>query len=651
MSFSDYFANAINTYRKQVNVDFQRDAGDLRKVFNQVNASVELLLRKNKWEVVGSSKADAQMFLTSNIANDPIHHRTYNDITFYHKKYEVVIYHFQNRTSLDISIVFELESGFEVIEKIDTLGLYSILNHSGDVISSILALIQSGYFSSFQSRRDYPVISQAVTKVLIRFSHHAIAPPPALMLNQFVEFTQRITTLEKEIKKLSTPTPSKPQLPTPPDVSKLNPKVQTIVEKTFSQTDGQAHQEFTDARYTSYQECEMKSYFNETGIPIGYHADDPFKTKRIYYQGETHLITIAPTGSGKLVSVQIPTLMEYEGSMIVVDPKGECAAISVRRRKALGQKVIVINPFGILKEDFEKIGVTEFQGFNPLAFLNPDDENGNFVADVSALAESLVLGDAIGNSDPYWSNGARDLIACLIMFVCISEDEQNRHLARVREILTLPFDEEAGEGSLNEILVRISEHDFLPMAQKARRFSSDDRSNLSVISTAITNTLFIDDPKISASLTSTNGFNFKQLKEANITVYIILPAKFLLAYNRWLRLLITSALDTLMSTHEKPKQNVLFMLDEFAVLGHLTSIETAVGLARGYGIQLWMFLQDIHQLKHLYKDKAESFLANTGMQQYFVPNDLTTADMMSQRIHYRTLLKRHLKKYKQLIKI
>lgn len=80
------------------------------------------------------------------------------------------------------------------------------------------------------------------------------------------------------------------------------------------------------------------------------------------------------------------------------------------------------------------------------------------------------------------------------------------------------------------------------------------------------------------------------------------------------------------------------MLDEFSVLGNLPCVETAIGLARGYGIQLWLFLQDIHQLHSIYKDKAESFLANTGMQQYFVPNDLTTAERISKRMGNTTLI-------------
>jgi type IV secretion system protein VirD4 len=293
----------------------------------------------------------------------------------------------------------------------------------------------------------------------------------------------------------------------------------------------------------------------------------------------------------------------------------------------MGHNVFILNPFNILKDEFAAIGFTEFHGFNPLAHLNVKDDN--FVADVSALSEALVITDS---NDPYWSDSARDLISCLIMYVCINEKE-NRHLPKVRELLTQ--DEEA----FLRLMTEISKSDFLPMAQKSRRFlNADDRSNSSVIATAITQTLFLDDPALANNL-KRNDFNFLDMKSKKITVYVILPAKFLLAYSRWFRLLITSALDTLMSTHKKGKKPVLFMLDEFPVLGRLSSIETAIGLARGYGIQIWIFVQDLHQLLHIYKTRAESFLANTGVQQYFTPNDMETAERISKRVGNTTTFK------------
>jgi Type IV secretory pathway, VirD4 components len=114
-------------------------------------------------------------------------------------------------------------------------------------------------------------------------------------------------------------------------------------------------------------------------------------------------------------------------------------------------------------------------------------------------------------------------------------------------------------------------------------------------------------------------------------VFLVLPAKLIPAYSKWFRLMVVSALDALMSTEEKGEKPVLLMLDEFASLGHLSSVENAMGLAAGFGVQLWPFVQDIHQLKDTYKQRWQSFLANAGVQQYFTPADMETAEHISKR--------------------
>lgn len=564
---------------------------------------------------------------------------------YFSREYSLkTILHFSNGELLAIDWYFDSNQTIRLIKSheyetypasstvvpVGSLTLYSILKYHGNIEAAIFNLDQS-------TKDIYFRHSPFTTKYSDENIEYKSPPPPidystVYSKEKFSELKRDIEKLSKQITSISTIYKQQNQI-----THSSTTKTQITDSTVRNQADGRYNQEYSQAHYTFLDECQSHDYFNNAGIPIGYYRgapdSQPNKSEKnlIYYQGETHLITIAPTGSGKLTAVQIPTLMKYTGSMVVIDPKGQCAAISARQRGKLGQKVIVINPFEILKEEFEKIGIPTFQGCNPLAVLDKKDDN--FVADVSALAEALVVGDDVGNSDPYWSNSARDLIACLIMYVCCSDKEKNnRHLPRVRELLTLDSE------SLAELMMEISKDKFRPMAQKAMRFTREESSNASVISTAISNTLFLDDPKLIENLKS-DDFRFDSLKtNQKTTVYIILPAKFLLAYSQWFRLLITSGLDTLMSTHKKANKNVLFMLDEFPTLGRLSSIETAIGLARGYGIQIWMFLQDIHQLNHLYKDKAESFLANTGMQQYFIPNDIITAERISRRMGNTTLI-------------
>jgi type IV secretion system protein VirD4 len=178
---------------------------------------------------------------------------------------------------------------------------------------------------------------------------------------------------------------------------------------------------------------------------------------------------------------------------------------------------------------------------------------------------------------------------------------------------------------------------FAPLSQKARTFLKDTKGNDAVISTARTQTNFLDDPCLCENL-SGDDFRFIDLKREKMTVYIVLPMKLIFAYSRWFRLLVVSGMDALMGTEEKAEKPVLFMLDEFPILGHLSCIETAMGLARGFGVQLWPFLQDIHQLRDIYSKRADSFFANAGIQQFFTPVDMETAKHLSERCGNTSIL-------------
>jgi type IV secretion system protein VirD4 len=121
------------------------------------------------------------------------------------------------------------------------------------------------------------------------------------------------------------------------------------------------------------------------------------------------------------------------------------------------------------------------------------------------------------------------------------------------------------------------------------------------------------------------------MKEEPTTVYLILPARRLGTHSTWLRLMIASILRPLMTDTRKTKVPVLFMLDEFAQLGHLPVIENTLAMMRGYGLKLWAVFQDLSQAKAIYSNRWESFLSNAGVLQAFAPQDVVTADYLSQR--------------------
>jgi type IV secretion system protein VirD4 len=67
---------------------------------------------------------------------------------------------------------------------------------------------------------------------------------------------------------------------------------------------------------------------------------------RFRYMG--HMLTCAPTGSGKGIGAVIPNLLDYPGACVVLDIKGENYAVTSRyRRDVLGHDVYLLDPFGV----------------------------------------------------------------------------------------------------------------------------------------------------------------------------------------------------------------------------------------------------------------------------------------------------------------
>ena len=342
----------------------------------------------------------------------------------------------------------------------------------------------------------------------------------------------------------------------------------------------------------------------------------------MFYNGPRHLITVAPSRTGKGTCAIIPNLLTLDDrSVIVIDPKGENAAITANRRRDFGP-VYLLNPF-----NEHGLGSARF---NPLAHLSIDSPN--LVADVRGLAEALIISDS---KETYFSDTARTLVN-VIMLHLVATKGGKATLPELRRLLTLPrgVEEDHSDDEFRALIFDMVESPHPFIRQAAAQFEHETKSIADVISTARTQTAFLDDPAI-ARVLSGSDFNMLDLKARPASVYIILPSRFLNAYSRFFRLLVVSAIDQLQSRPGGVQTTMI--LDEFAGLGHLSAIETAFGQAAGFKLQLWPFLQDLNQLRSIYKDRWESFIANAGVVQWFTPNDMFTAEYLSKRLGQKTV--------------
>lgn len=341
------------------------------------------------------------------------------------------------------------------------------------------------------------------------------------------------------------------------------------------------------------------------------------------YSGSSHLLTVAPTRSGKGVGAIIPNLLTLRRSILCIDPKGENARIASRARSALGS-VFVLDPF--------EISGVAGGCFNPLAELEPDSVD--LAEDVAAVADALVY-DLPGQvGEAHWNEEAKALIAGLILHVVTTAGPKQRNLATVRDLLTTT--PQRFEQVLKTMQASLAANDLVARAAN-RHLSKSDREATGVLSAAQRHTHFLDSPRMTKTL-SKSDFKLSDLQSQLTTVFVVLPPDRLGTHARWLRLLVVQAINELArSTPDNlPRHSVLLLLDEFAALGRLEPIERAFGLLAGYGVQLWAILQDMHQLRSLYGERAGTFLSNAGVTQIFNVSDIDTATWVSRTLGAET---------------
>lgn len=137
---------------------------------------------------------------------------------------------------------------------------------------------------------------------------------------------------------------------------------------------------------------------------FGAESDNAMSRRLLRYGGPMHLLTMAPTRSGKGVSTLLSNLLTLDRSIVCIDRKREDARIASNARSRFGP-VYVLDPFGIS-------GSVSW-AFNTLASLDP-----------SSLADALVF-DAPGEAgEAHWNEEAKALIGGLLLFIAAEEPAQ-----------------------------------------------------------------------------------------------------------------------------------------------------------------------------------------------------------------------------------
>ena len=259
--------------------------------------------------------------------------------------------------------------------------------------------------------------------------------------------------------------------------------------------------------------------------------------RKIGRRDDRHMLTIATTRAGKGRSAIIPNLLLWPGdaSALVIDPKGENAAVTAPARRKMGQEVFILDPFRVLHGELAlSRHAYPVHRFNPLDSIQLDALD--VVEQIGNLADALIIHSEHGN--PFWDNAAKAVLVGMIAHVVSwpGLKPEERHLGTVRDYVAKvqgrDLRKDAGQypspGNLAQIAVATLEQ------------SSDDAGG-DILTTLSVHVKWLDSIAMREAL-SASDFKLADMKGGKATLYMILPPKYLKEHSRFLRLFVTLAL-------------------------------------------------------------------------------------------------------------
>ena len=380
---------------------------------------------------------------------------------------------------------------------------------------------------------------------------------------------------------------------------------------------------YGSARWASAQDVRKAGLTQSTGVFLGQHD-----RQYLRHEGPEHVLTFAPTRSGKGVGLVVPTLLSWPASAVIHDIKGENWSITAGWRSRFSH-CLLFNPTD-----------SRSAAYNPLLEVR---RGAHEVRDVQNIADILVDPEGALEKRNHWEKTSHALLVGAILHVLYAgEDKTLRGVANFLSDPASPF-----ELTLHRMMTthHLGDGPHPVVASAAREvLNKSDNERSGVLSTAMSFLGLYRDPTV-AEVTSCCDWRIADLiaAESPVSLYLVVPPSDISRTKPLIRLILnqigrrlTESLDG--SDGIKRRHKLLLMLDEFPALGRLDFFETALAFMAGYGIRSFLIAQSLNQIDKAY-GQNHSILDNCHVRVTFATNDERTAKRISETLGTATELR------------
>jgi type IV secretion system protein VirD4 len=332
-----------------------------------------------------------------------------------------------------------------------------------------------------------------------------------------------------------------------------------------------------------------------------------------------HALVSGPTRSGKGASLIIPNALEFPGSMVILDIRGETFERTAGWR-ARFSKVIKIAPSSLISHCY-----------NPLDFVRR--RPGFFEGDIMSIAGGLI---SSSTADKYWAKDAIELVAGVIGYVLEADGEPDKHLGAVMDVLV---GRDNAQDRLREIIARhaatlsgFTLSKIVPFATMAEKQWNGVygmvRTSLSPFNNATTRKVL-----------SRSSFDLFAVRRTAHTLYVDFRLSQLSAMGSLCNVLVTQIMNHLTDDlRADGEHRVLFMLDEFTTLGEIAPLMGLLKVGAGNGVGVWAFVQSMTNVEEIYgKTGLDNFLDNIEAFIFLGGSSTSVLDHVERRLGKRVV--------------
>ena len=398
----------------------------------------------------------------------------------------------------------------------------------------------------------------------------------------------------------------------------------------------------TMKNYRRQEEYGSAKWADTNSVNKKYAEKNYFENKllsqnvRIGLNGRKHrrnlnTIVIGGSGAGKTRFYGKPNIMQCNTSFAILDPKGEIL-------RDLGH---LLEKEGYVIRVIDLINMHKSHGYNPFKYIQDDK-------DVLKLINNLIRNTTpkgAQSMDPFWEKSETALLEALCLFLLNEAPEEEQNFTMVMEMIAaaeVREDDEEYISPLDELFERLEERKPNTLAYKQYKIykqAAGKTAKSILISVGVRLAAFNLDSI--AGITTYDELELEKMGERKTALFAIIPDNDS-TFNFLIGMLYTQLFQTLyyqadiVHGGELPVP-VHFMMDEFANVALPDDFQKLLSTMRSRQIFVSIIIQNLAQIKALYKDDWESIVGNCDELYYLGGNEQSTHKFMSDYLGKETL--------------